>query len=93
MAHQGFLGEHAKTATLILAEVNNLLESTGATSVTCVWSFPLTRFHSAHVLYFILKDRTFTGRRFGSTRLPLLHFESPIENYDQLYYIWPTASR
>jgi hypothetical protein len=39
MAHQGFLEEHAKTATLILAEVNKLLESTGATSVTCVGLF------------------------------------------------------
>jgi hypothetical protein len=36
LVHEGFSNEHAKTASLILAEVKSLLASTGATSVTCV---------------------------------------------------------
>jgi len=34
--HSGFRNEHAQTASIILTEVEKLLASTGAKSVTCV---------------------------------------------------------
>jgi hypothetical protein len=61
LAHQGFLDEHSKTATIILEEVNQLLESTGATSITCVSAF----FRAMSLFYLPLPSALKVGHSLG----------------------------
>lgn len=76
--HDGFVDEHAKTASTILAEVKRLISSKNAATVLCVRPHPLV-YHCDRVNVCLHRvDWALSWRCSGRARLFVFHHEPAV---------------